>query len=495
MATTTTVGEADLSHSDNNCKYEPYCFCGKSADSVLLYHSYNKYIRSNPNSTVQVSGHGGTSRFAQWKLHAMSNDVFKLQNVHTRKYLRIINNGKTVDVGGTGGKYTLFRAIQSQHHDTSSRRCEPHQISLQSVQFPEYYIAANGQCTVYSFHMNHAQTQSQNDINLYLHIRRLQMRCTQEQKDDALYRRMHSNQALSSFNMFNPKSGKYLRIINNGNEYTVFKYNPTYKTLESNKFAGYFLAINKKSQVFAVHKATAIQNAAAYLYAFNIKHLNVPSRDHGTGRGIVVVQHGFGKSLRVKPGNECEVNGNGGRGQFARWNVEYFDHKSKVKLRSTKSRKYLRIIQNGKKVDVGGGGGVFTLFKYDPVDKTLESNRFKGCFLAVQQANNTVIAVNNASKSDAICTRFVLIAVNGQRSVRMKDQMDQGAMIQSQKELIEQQKRFIDQLQATIQRQQRIIDNLSANRNESGSHTNDAGEGDDDDDGFQYVSSPGAFKK
>eukprot|EP01083_Nonionella_stella_P182972 659884_1 len=186
MATTTTVGEADLSHSDNNCKYEPYCFCGKSADSVLLYHSYNKYIRSNPNSTVQVSGHGGTSRFSQWKLHAMSNDVFKLQNVHTRKYLRIINNGKTVDVGGTGGKYTLFRAIQSQHHDTSSRRCEPHQISLQSVQFPEYYIAANGQCTVYSFHMNHAQKQNQNDIDLYLYIRPLQMRCTQEQKDDAL---------------------------------------------------------------------------------------------------------------------------------------------------------------------------------------------------------------------------------------------------------------------------------------------------------------------
>ena len=216
------------------------------------------------------------------------------------------------------------------------------------------------------------------------------------------------------------KSGKYLRIIKGGNhvnvggtggQFTIFKYNPSEKTLESNKFPGHYLAMNKhnKADVFSVFKGG--QNNGDYFFKFNI--VSLPNRDDNNNEGgIVVIQHGFGQHLRVKPGDESQINGNGGRGKFARWNIEYYDNGQRVKFRSTKSGKYLRIIKNGSSVDVGGSGGPFTLFTYDKLNKTLESNKFPGYYLAVNQQNNSIISIQKQEQSMNISMTMSVITLN-----------------------------------------------------------------------------------
>ena len=145
--------------------------------------------------------------------------------------------------------------------------------------------------------------------------------------------------------------------------------------MESNKFPGHYLAMNKhnKSDVYAVYKES--KNNGDYCFKFNIITVDHPVPDNKHNE-IVVIQHGFNKHLRVEPRNEGAINGNGGRGKFARWRIEYFDNEQRVKFKSTKSGKYLRIIKSGSTVDVGGTGGAFTLFKIDKLKKTLESNAF-----------------------------------------------------------------------------------------------------------------------
>ena len=95
-------------------------------------------------------------------------------------------------------------------------------------------------------------------------------------------------------------------------------------------------------------------------------------------------------------------SGEGGRGKFARWKLEVHG-KNLVKFKSTKSGKYLRIINNGKACDVGGGGGIYTLFRYDPQSKTLESNKFAGAYLAVMKQKNKsqIVSVRKASSNNA----------------------------------------------------------------------------------------------
>jgi len=70
--------------------------------------------------------------------------------------------------------------------------------------------------------------------------------------------------------------------------------------------------------------------------------------------------------LRVTPGNLEKVSCDGGKGEFARWEVE-LEGNNECRIKSKKSGKYLRIM-NGN-VDVGGGKGPFTLFKFTKLDK------------------------------------------------------------------------------------------------------------------------------
>ena len=59
-----------------------------------------------------------------------------------------------------------------------------------------------------------------------------------------------------------------------------------------------------------------------------------------------------------------DAEGNGGKGQFARWELDLNKKNGTCRLKSKKTGKYLRIDQGGKDVDVQGTGGPFTNFKY-----------------------------------------------------------------------------------------------------------------------------------
>ena len=63
---------------------------------------------------------------------------------------------------------------------------------------------------------------------------------------------------------------------------------------------------------------------------------------------IVVIQHPGGKHIRVTPGDLDNVDGDGGQGEFALWEAEPQDGGSKVRFKSLKSHKYLRIIDGDK---------------------------------------------------------------------------------------------------------------------------------------------------
>lgn len=106
----------------------------------------------------------------------------------------------------------------------------------------------------------------------------------------------------------------------------------------------------------------------------------------------VVIQHRapddkFHHHVRVNPDNLDAPDLNGGQGGFARWKVHLEDNKTKCRVESVKTGKYLRIKDGGNGIDVGGGTGPFTLFKIHKQGGgvvKLESNKFPGKFIAMQ---------------------------------------------------------------------------------------------------------------
>ena len=106
----------------------------------------------------------------------------------------------------------------------------------------------------------------------------------------------------------------------------------------------------------------------------------------------VVIQHkkggNFDKYLRVKPDQLGHPDADGGQGEFARWKVEFDDgdDASKVRIKSLKTNKYLRIKENDE-IDVEGGTGPWTLFKVhkqgEPNIVKLESNKMPGSLVYI----------------------------------------------------------------------------------------------------------------
>ena len=94
--------------------------------------AYNKCIdiqfRIAPNANGQVNGSGGTGGLARWNVHLDGESdgykVAKFQNTKTNKYLRIYNDGNTIDVGGGGGKWTRFKVKQTNGNSFKLESCE-----------------------------------------------------------------------------------------------------------------------------------------------------------------------------------------------------------------------------------------------------------------------------------------------------------------------------------------------------------------------------------
>eukprot|EP01084_Bolivina_argentea_P308641 533746_1 len=105
----------------------------------------------------------------------------------------------------------------------------------------------------------------------------------------------------------------------------------------------------------------------------------------------VVIKHNEGKFLRVKPGDLDNLGPEGGKGQFAQWEIDPQNNGNKCRIKSKKTGKYLRINNDGN-IDVKGSGGKWTVFKvksYGAVNEVkLESDETNGKYIAVGKNGN-----------------------------------------------------------------------------------------------------------
>jgi hypothetical protein len=205
------------------------------------------------------------------------------------------------------------------------------------------------------------------------------------------------------------KTGKYLRIKDGGNEidvgggtgpFTLFKVHKTgggVVKLESTKFAGKYIAMQPKGP--------AVGTGGKWC---ELKFLREGGGGGGGGEfskpyefaktNTVVIFHkgggNFTHTLRINPNNHEEADHQGGKGEFAQMEADPQDGGSRVRIKSLKSGKYLRIV-GGDKVNFGGTGGKFTVFKVHKIGNgpqggklvKLESVEFPGKYVAVGQNN------------------------------------------------------------------------------------------------------------
>jgi len=97
---------------------------------VVIKSVHGNHLRVDPNNLQSVDGNGGIGEYAQWQTELCGDNIIRLKNVKSGKYLRIHNFGKIIDVNGVGGDYCTF-----MYHKNGST------IKLESLSFKGSYIA------------------------------------------------------------------------------------------------------------------------------------------------------------------------------------------------------------------------------------------------------------------------------------------------------------------------------------------------------------------
>jgi len=91
---------------------KPYLF--KKKNTVVLKHSQGKFIRVKPGNLGEADSDGGKGDFAQFEADPSDNGTkCRFKSKKTGKYLRIM--GGDVNVGGTGGKFTVFKVTKGDN--------------------------------------------------------------------------------------------------------------------------------------------------------------------------------------------------------------------------------------------------------------------------------------------------------------------------------------------------------------------------------------------
>ena len=321
------------------------------------------------------------------------------------------------------------------------------------------------------------------------------------------------------------QSGKYLRLIHGGKdcdvgggggEYTVFKYDRFEKTLESNKFPGFYLSANRKVNKISGIKGASLNKTRDVSIQFDIIHfdelneqpkpMQPPqkfkfdiSKQYGEESLVVIRSVVNGLMLRVKPEQLGLSEVRGIVSEFATWRIINCGN-NLYKLQSCKSSKYLRVSpkSNGQTVDVQGSGGKFTQFRVHLVNNEnlvrFESVVYSKQYLATD-ANGNVYVHDGNNGDDKNCIFEVSLR---QHERNLNASGDPSMMMQSHQmwiDVIEQQKTLIDQLQKTVEAQQKtiasqqkIIENLGNNQGKNDMIIYDDGD-------FEYVHGPGTIKK
>eukprot|EP01084_Bolivina_argentea_P086658 156617_1 len=241
-------------------------------------------------------------------------------------------------------------------------------------------------------------------------------------------------------------SGSHIDVAGSGGKWTLFKfYKQWFKSgvikLESAEQKGRYLGVRKDSNIkignghewtelkfFKVlgqphhhPQPVVVQQAPQVIHRppQQVIVQPVPQAQQGNGfvhpylfhqRNIVVIQHKGGsgghqhtKFLRIHPQNHAVADPNGGKGEFAQWEADPTHNGQRIRLKSCKSGKYLRIINQGQTIDVNGGGGDFTIFnvlKQNDGTVKLQSVKFPNAYLAV--GGNNVVRPGNGGAFTAL---------------------------------------------------------------------------------------------
>eukprot|EP01084_Bolivina_argentea_P057564 105178_1 len=111
----------------------------------------------------------------------------------------------------------------------------------------------------------------------------------------------------------------------------------------------------------------------------------------------VIMKHQLGKYLRVNPANTDEADPDGEQNDHSEFEIDLQNNGERCRLKSVKSKKYLRIINGGNNINIAGNGGKFTIFRIhkqqSPGSCKLESIEFKGKYLAIGRQNKVRVGV------------------------------------------------------------------------------------------------------
>lgn len=190
------------------------------------------------------------------------------------------------------------------------------------------------------------------------------------------------------------KTGKYLRVKPNGNDFDV-------QGIPRGPYTFFIVEPLSTGVIHLKTKETFHGNKHAYLA---VLHGNLPQKrltfyiegaprswEKGylfAAKNVCVLQHSGLDNIRCAADGTLHANGQ--HGDEAQWEVMPDHNTHTVQLRNKKHGGYLRIKDEGKEVNALGKGGKFTVFKVHHIGEEknyvkLESVVFPGKFVAVDQ--------------------------------------------------------------------------------------------------------------
>eukprot|EP00483_Globobulimina_turgida_P001053 UN01055 len=192
-----------------------------------------------------------------------------------------------------------------------------------------------------------------------------------------------------------PVNGKYLKIDgnkiafgakDNNARFKVRKVSIGYFKLESEAHAGKYIGLDLKSGSIVVGRGDPFCRLKALRkgmkpifskpYVFAVKN-------------TVVLEHRLGEHIRVEDEAKSDLSANGGKGTLAQWEATPVTGGKFVTLKNVANGKFLRISEDGNKIDASGDDENSAKFKVYPVEGPnhvrLESEQFKGKFIACDE--------------------------------------------------------------------------------------------------------------
>jgi len=85
------------------------CYQFKENALVVIKSAHGKHIRVEPNNMQNVDGNGGIDEYAQWCTELHQPHLLRLKSAKSGKYLRIHNEGASIDAEGVGGENCIFK--------------------------------------------------------------------------------------------------------------------------------------------------------------------------------------------------------------------------------------------------------------------------------------------------------------------------------------------------------------------------------------------------